>query len=184
MRASALLQWAKRNNLLVFLAMSLVAGVLLALSAVPATAAVAPAAAAVAVSAAAEEGRAVATAGTSFERRVCRDARSAYLCSSPGERCGRGSCIPPGMIRCDDKGGGATYDCPTDHTCGKGGCIPPGMKICGTPSSRSSHCDAAHSCCRGDNATNSLVSCIPSPSCPRGTVREPEYLRAPYRHAE
>lgn len=117
-------------------------------------------------------------------RRLCRDAASAYYCSFV-ERCGRGSCIPPNRIRCDDKPDGLTYDCRKGQTCGKGRCIPFGKKLCdtGSQSSRSRFCNELNACCRGTLATNSQVSCFSGSSCPVGTVQVMEYQHLDYQYS-
>jgi hypothetical protein len=114
-------------------------------------------------------------------RRLCRDAASAYYCSFV-ERCGRGSCIPPNRIRCDDKPDGSTYDCRKGQTCGKGICIPFGKKLCDTDS-QSRFCIGLNACCRGTLPTNSQVSCFSSSSCPAGTVQVMEYQHLDYQYS-
>lgn len=114
------------------------------------------------------------------ENVVCRDAVKAYYCNSI-DLCGRGSCIPPNTIRCDDKPDGSTYDCRMGQSCGRGKCIPEGKKMCEIlPSSR--ECRNTHSCCRGTNPTNSKISCFPSGKCPIGSIGVPEYQHPHYQH--
>lgn len=112
-------------------------------------------------------------------RQLCRDAVSAYYCSFI-ERCGRGSCIPPNKIRCDDKPDGSTYDCRKGQTCGKGRCVPLGKKLCDTDS-HSRFCNGF--CCQGTLPTNSQVSCFLGSSCPAGTVQVMEYQHPDYQYS-
>ena len=114
-------------------------------------------------------------------RRLCRDGASAYYCSFV-ERCGRGSCIPPNRIRCDDKPDGLTYDCRKGQTCGRGRCIPFGKKLCDT-GSQSRFCNGLNACCQGTLATNSQVSCFSGSSCPSGTVEVMEYQHLDYQYS-
>lgn len=110
--------------------------------------------------------------GTNF---LCRDANPVYHCSS-SERCGKGSCVPSGKMRCDDSDSRRTYDCNLNETCGKGRCLPEGHKICGK-----STCSANESCCKGTNETNNSLSCLASSSCPHGSITVQHYHHDPYR---
>uniref|UniRef100_A0A6C0IYP2 Uncharacterized protein n=1 Tax=viral metagenome TaxID=1070528 RepID=A0A6C0IYP2_9ZZZZ len=111
---------------------------------------------------------------------LCRDAASAYYCSVI-EQCGRGSCIPPNRLRCDDKPDGSTYDCLKGQKCGKGRCIPIGKKLCDT-GSQSRFCNGLNACCQGTLPTNSEVSCFLGSSCPAGTVQVMEYQHLDYQY--
>lgn len=109
---------------------------------------------------------------------LCRDANPVYHCSS-SNRCGKGSCIPEGKIRCDDSDSRRTYDCNLKETCGKGRCLAEGHKICGR-----SICSPNESCCQGENETNDMLSCFASPSCPRGSITVRPYHHDSYRASQ